>query len=214
LVILRQNDGVNAVDWYRWHDSYDELGSSMTAVLADTQELVAQSLDAAALGTVRILSMAAGQSRELIPVLVTHPRGMDVSAVLVEFDDRNTDFAEGALQSAELGRVTIITGDAGNTDSYATGVPADIILCCGLFEYLSDADTRRTVTALPMLCAPGAKVIYSATDHAKLSLLEKELSSAGFSIAATTLVDHSVGSATLTVDPAPWKPGAQLFELT
>jgi hypothetical protein len=205
---------VNPVDWYRWHDSYDELGSSMTAVLADTQQVIAQALDDAPAGTIRLLSMAAGQSRELIPVLVTHPRGGDVSAVLVESDHRNTDFAEGALQSAALERVTVVTGDAGTSDSYETGVPAHVILCCGLFENLSDTDMQRLVNAMPMLCADGAVVVYSHPDSAQREWLESCFRTAGFDVAATTPDDSVVGSAALAAHPRPWRPGVRMFDLT
>jgi hypothetical protein len=204
---------VNSVDWYRWHDSYDELGSPMTAVLADTQNVIEQTLDDAAPGTIRLLSMAAGQSRELIPVLVTHPRGADVSAVLIEYDHRNTDFAEGALQSAALEKVAVVTGDAGTSDSYEAGVPADVILCCGLFEHLSDTDTRQLVQAMPMLCADGAAVVYSHPDPVQRELLENHFRSSGFALTPTSPGNHVVGVATLVAHPRPWQPGVRMFDL-
>jgi hypothetical protein len=39
--------------------------------------------------------------------------------------------------------------------------PADLLLLCGIFGSVSDADIERTAAAAPALCAPGATVIWT-----------------------------------------------------
>ena len=51
--------------------------------------------------------------------------------------------------------------DAGLTDAYVGAVPADLVLACGVFGNVSDADVEPTVEALPELCAPRAVVVWT-----------------------------------------------------
>jgi len=53
------------------------------------------------------------------------------------------------------------TGDAGDSASYTGAVPADLVLACGVFGNISDADIERTLRALPMFAAPGATAIWT-----------------------------------------------------
>ena len=55
----------------------------------------------------------------------------------------------------------MIEGDAALTDNYAAAAPADVVLACGIFGNISDDDIHRTVTSLPMLCAPHATVLWT-----------------------------------------------------
>ena len=73
-------------DWHAWHDAYDDPGSSLAQRLAVVQARIAAALDVAPPGPLRAVSMCAGQGRDLIPVLASHPRGRDVTARLVELD--------------------------------------------------------------------------------------------------------------------------------
>ncbi|MEX0751112.1 MAG: hypothetical protein WD359_09925, partial [Dehalococcoidia bacterium] len=62
---------------------------------------------------------------------------------------------------AGLDGVEVRCADAALTDSYAGAVPADIVVACGVFGNISDADIQQTVDQLPGLCVPGATVIWT-----------------------------------------------------
>jgi hypothetical protein len=51
--------------------------------------------------------------------------------------------------------------DAGTSSVYAGAVPADLVLMCGVFGNIADADVRRAIATLPQLCAPGALVVWT-----------------------------------------------------
>src|SRR5262249_58569663 len=74
--------GVSAAgrDWRAWHGAYDDPGSSLARRLAVVRARIADTLDAAPPGPLRAVAMCAGQGRDLIPVLASHPRGPDVTA--------------------------------------------------------------------------------------------------------------------------------------
>lgn len=152
--------GADNVDWQKWHKPYDDPGSRLARRLAVVQQFLRQALDERQ-GPARLISMCAGQGRDVIPVLAAHPRRDDVSALLVELDERNALAAERAAQAAGLSDVQVMQADAALTDNYADAVPADIVLACGIFGNITDEDIERTVRALPGFCAPGATVLWT-----------------------------------------------------
>lgn len=123
------------------------------------QARLGEALDRCRPGPVQVVSMCAGQGRDVLGVLAHHRRAGDVVARLVESDPRNAALArQGASPFAG---VEVIEADAGGTDAYIGAVPADIVLACGVFGNISDDDIHRTVAAFPSLCAPGAAVIWT-----------------------------------------------------
>ena len=76
-------------DWREWHTAYDG-DTPLTQRLAIVQARIADALDAAPPGPIRVISMCAGQGRDLLGVLADHPRRADVRARLVELDGELT----------------------------------------------------------------------------------------------------------------------------
>ncbi|MFI7514959.1 SAM-dependent methyltransferase [Micromonospora echinofusca] len=148
-------------DWYAWHGDYDEAGSALSRRLAEVRLRVREALDTAPPGALRAISLCAGQGRDLIPELAAHPRRDDVVARLVEWDPRNAEVARSAARAAGLSRVEVVTGDAARTDAYAGLVPADLVLVCGVFGNISDADVHATVRHCAALCATGGTVVWT-----------------------------------------------------
>jgi hypothetical protein len=146
-------------DWERWHEGYDE-GSPLHTRLLCVQERIRDLLDRSPGGPIRIVSICAGQGRDLLPVVASHSRRRDVHARLVELDRRNVA-AAGEAARAEGLAVEVVEGDAASLGVYEGAVPADIVLACGVFGNIGDADVERTVAHLPMLCAPGASVVWT-----------------------------------------------------
>src|SRR3954466_6500094 len=126
------------MDWSAWHDDYDRPGSELARRLWTVQERISLALDACPPGPLRVISMCAGQGRDLLGVLAGHRRRDDVRARLVELDPRNTSYARDMAQAARLGQVEVRTADAALTDAYRGMVPADLVLICGLFANITD----------------------------------------------------------------------------
>jgi hypothetical protein len=148
-------------DWYAWHAGYDTPGSGLSRRLSWVRDLIRATLDEAPPGPLRALSLCAGQGHDLIGALAGHPRAGDVTARLVELDPRNTEAAARLAARAGLGNVQIVTGDAALTRQYADLAPADLVLACGLFGNLSDADIEATIGYCAQLCAQGGTVIWT-----------------------------------------------------
>jgi hypothetical protein len=167
-------------------------------------------------GDVRLISLCAGQGRDVIGVLTVHPRRDDVRARLVELDERNVAVARQAAQAAGLDGVEVLQADAGITDACVGAVPAQIVVACGVFGNITDSDIQATVAALPGLCAPGALVLW--TRHRGPPDLTPAIRSwfgeAGFREEAFDISHDgfmSVGAHRLAGEPAALMPGQRLF---
>ena len=153
-------------DWVTWHEEYDDPSSRLSARLTLVKQQLAAALDRAPAGPVRLVSLCAGQGRDVIetlsePAPAGHPRRDDVSAVLVEASPVLAGQARAAAAAAGLSQVEARAADASQVDQFADALPADVLLLCGIFGNVSPEDIRRTVAATPALCAPGATVIWT-----------------------------------------------------
>jgi hypothetical protein len=137
--------------WVRWHDAYADPTTSLSRRLLRVQHRVAQALDDRPDGDLTVLSLCAGDGRDLLPSLSHHRRRSDVRAVLVELDAANAQRARTTVAAEGLDRVDIRQADAGDPAHYRDVAPVDLLLACGIFGNISDDDIRRTVAALPGL---------------------------------------------------------------
>lgn len=204
------------VDWYDWHAPYDELVSAQTVRLAAVQDRIGEFLDEAPPGRLRAISLAAGQSRDLLPMMIHHRRGGDIRALLVELDERNAEFAAGAADSAGLADVQVVTGDAGVVDTFVTAVPADLVLVCGVFDQLGADAVESTIAALPQLCAERATVIWAdgPLSSEAVQLRGRCFAEAGFAVRPPVVTeDFAVGVCVLERSPMRWVAGTRMFTL-
>lgn len=148
-------------DWKSWHDAYDDPSSPLSIRLALVQAQLSIGLALAPPGPIRLVSLCAGQGRDVLGVLPGHPRRDDVSAVLVEFDARNVAAAAERAAAENLGAVQVREADAGLLSNYADALPADVLLLCGIFGNISEADIHRTVASAASMCAPGGTVLWT-----------------------------------------------------
>jgi len=204
-------------DYEAWHRQYDDPTSTLAQRLAIVQRRLGERLAATPSGAVRLISMCAGQGRDVFGVLPDHPRRGDVSAVLVELDHRNVEVAGASARRTGLAQVEALEGDAAVSDIYAPFVPADIVLACGIFGNISDQDLERTVRNLSMLCQTGASVIW--TRHRNEPDLTPRIRSwfaeSGFDELSFDAIDNEsksgIGTVRLTGAPLPFQPGFRFF---
>ncbi len=148
-------------DWVAWHGAYEDPSSSLSTRLRRVRYHLSGAIDRAPPGPVSVVSLCAGQGRDVIGVLPDHPRREDVRAVLIEADATNAALARRAAADAGLAQVDVRQADASLVTSFADALPAGVLLLCGIFGNISDRDIQRTVEAAPTLCRPGATVIWT-----------------------------------------------------
>jgi hypothetical protein len=218
-------DAAGDSHWVRWHAPYEDPASGLSQRLRAVQSMVRAALDAIPGPAthpepIRMVSLCAGQGRDVIDVVATHPRGREVSALLVELDPDLVAFARERAAAAGPGvteRIRIVEGDASQSRLYADAVPADIVLVCGVFGNISDADITNTIGAMRGFCVAGGHVIW--TRHRRppdlTPAIRADFASAGFTELAFEAPENTVmtiGHHRLDGPPAPFAPAEQLFD--
>jgi hypothetical protein len=201
-------------EWVDWHTGYAP-GTPLSRRLAVVQGLIRTTLDGRSPGSIHVISMCAGDGRDLLGAITDHPRLPDLSARLVELDPELASRARARADDLSPA-VEVVTGDASITGAYAGAVPADIVLVCGVFGNISDQDIHQTVAHLPSLCAPNATVIWTRgtfspdlTPTIRVWFMEAGFTELDFvAIAGTTA---AVGANRLTSTPRAFDPGVRLF---
>jgi hypothetical protein len=201
-----------------WHAQYDQPDSTLARRLAAVQDRIRVVLDGAPPGPIQAISLCAGQGRDLIGALADHPRRGDVSARLVELDERSAAVARSSAAVAGLEKVEVVTGDAALTSQYADIVPAYLVLMCGMFGNISDPDIERTVGFAAQLCARGGTVVWTR-QRAEPDLVPRIcewFGARGFELVWLSDPDagFGVGAHRFAADPSSLEPAARMFRFT
>lgn len=202
-------------DWAAWHEKYDEPENPLIQRLRTVQHRLRDALDALPPGPIRVLSMCAGQGRDLLGVLADHPRAADVQARLVELDPDNVAKARASAAPT----VEVVMEDAGTSNAYDGIAPVDIALVCGVFGNIEDEDIRNTIEHLPMFLNPGGTVIWTRhrRDRDMPTTIRGWFTEYGFTEVAFDRpegVYFTVGTNKLTAAAAPFRRDVRLFEFT
>lgn len=201
------------IDWIKWHEDYDDPGSSRSRRLRVVQRRIREFLNGAPKGQIRILAMCAGDGRDLLGVLNSHPRVHDAVGRLVELDET---LARRARESAPH-QLEIQCSDAGVSNAYAGACPADLVLSCGVFGNISSEDVRATIASWRFLCAPDATIIWTRAGDAEHDLrpqvrrwvIESGFEELGWDGEPET---YGVGVARIAVPPEPFRLGVRMFD--
>lgn len=151
---------MRGTDWVAWHRAYDDPTSSLSARLAVVQRRIGEVLDARPRRPVRVLSLCAGDGRDLLPELAIRP-GLPAEVTLVELDANLAEAARRRAATIAHAAVEVRTLDAGSPSAWADVIPVDLLLLCGIFGNVSDDDVRRMIAAAPGLLHPGGTVIWT-----------------------------------------------------
>jgi hypothetical protein len=152
-----------STDWLQWHAPYHDPASSLSRRLALVRRQLQLALPPHLETPLRVISVCAGQGQDVLDVLSAYPYAHQVRARLVELDERNVAIAQQQIEALQLPGIEVTCGDAGDLAAYEGIAPADIVLICGVFGNISEADIFRTIDLLPQLCDHGATVIWTRT---------------------------------------------------
>ncbi len=209
-------------DYLAWHEKYNDPGSSLPRRLALVREVLRAELDARP-GPVRVVSLCAGDGRDILGVLAEREDAARVSVTLVEVLPQLVERARDAAAANVAAEVEVVTADAGCSATYTAlaTVPADVVLLVGVLGNINDGDVAATVAAMPCLCAPGATVVWTrgrSLDGAEdfVSPVREAFSAAGFTEVSIRSFDVKDDRTALGVvryhgPPAPFGPRETWF---
>lgn len=148
-------------DWFAWHDNY-RTRPRMRQRLQIVREYIGNFLNQSPVGKITVISVCAGDSRDLIGALFDHPRASDVIGRLVEIDSRLVEAGRSAAESAGLTKqLEFICGDATSASVYQGVVPTDLVLLCGVFGNIPEIELPRLTQSLRYLCKQNSLVIWT-----------------------------------------------------
>ena len=148
-------------DWIDWHRSYSDPESHLSRRLDVVKRRLDEALGALRMARPRILSLCAGDGRDVIPVLAARPETEKGAALLVEKDAGLAQRASQAAVAAGLETIHVRCGDAADPGLYRDWLPVDLLLLCGIFGNVSQEDIRTTISAIPALVASEGMVIWT-----------------------------------------------------
>jgi hypothetical protein len=147
--------------WSNW-PAMSYRRASYVKRLKVVQDQFAASLTEREPGPVRVVSLCAGDGRDVMGVLESHTRRADVTAWLVELDPKSVAAGVKARDEVGLSRnVIFIQGDATDFATYKDILPSDIVLVCGVWGHVRPEEQLSLVKALGKFCKPGGTVIWS-----------------------------------------------------
>lgn len=187
------------MDWYEWHRGYDE-STALKRRLETVQRHIATALDVAPIGPLRVLSICAGDGRDLIGALRDHPRLNDVTATLVELDPRLVEQGRALAFAAGLGgRVHFNCADVTRSDTYQGEAPCQLTLACGVIGNVAPDTTPALIRLASAVCDTGGSLIWtrllSANNGASHTpVVRRLLARAGFEEVRADVVDADGGN--------------------
>lgn len=195
-------------DWVEWHQDYEDPESNISKRLRSVQQAIRDALDRAPPGPIRLLSLCAGDGRDVLGVLPGHPRARDVRGWLVDLDPELIRRGRERIRSGSVQGVEYLQADASLPASLRGAVPADLLLLCGIFGNLEDEDLHQFALRTPELCAAGATAIWTRHRRAPdlTPAIRQWFRDAGFEEVAFLPVpgsEGSVGVARLAGSPSP-----------
>jgi hypothetical protein len=148
-------------EWSGWSDEA-YLDESYQQRLREVQRHLGHCLNLAGPGAVRIISVCAGDGRDVLGALRFHPRRTDVSAFLVESDEQSVLTGRDRCATSGLTRqVTFVHGDATDFATYRNKAPGDVALLCGVWGHVPPTERARLVAGLASLVKPGGLVVWT-----------------------------------------------------
>jgi hypothetical protein len=157
--IISKMSGSN--HWVEWHKGYSDPASYLSRRLLVIQQRLDEALNSMPSGPIQLVSMCAGQGRDVIGVLERSVRAGDTRALLIEIDGRLCQDARDFAVQAGIGNIEVREDDASSTSAYVDVVPADVLMACGVFGNISDDDVHLTISRLPSLLSSNATVIWT-----------------------------------------------------
>lgn len=146
-------------DWQAWYGQYEDENSSLSRRLRVVQQRLGDLVVGEAPAR-RVLSLCAGDGRDILPVVARLPNERRPELTLVELDPALAAAAERRAVDAGVA-VTVVVGDAGLARTWQHVGPVDLLMLCGIFGNIPEADIHSTIKASRGVLTYGGSVIWT-----------------------------------------------------
>jgi len=201
-------------DWLRWLDQYEKPRSPLSQRLLVVQRLIAKEIERRAPDPLSVLSICAGDGRDVLDVLADRNDASRVKATLIELDPHLCLLARARARRHALAGIEVRRADAGTTDSYVGLDPSDLVVLVGVFGNMSDADMCATIGTLPAFCRHDALVVWGRrNENREIDLARRSFAEEGFVEVATSRFNafYYIGAHRFAKAPPVLTPGRRFF---
>nr|WP_253219607.1 class I SAM-dependent methyltransferase family protein [Pseudomonas chlororaphis] len=134
----------------------------MQARLVEVSQQVADAINALESPRVQILSLCAGDGRDLLKVLLSGHTSKAVDATLIELDQVLVEQGRKAFAEHGLGDIVRFRcADATLFSSYRDLPKAELVMVCGVFGNVRGDHVERLIFSLKGFCRPDARVVWT-----------------------------------------------------
>lgn len=147
--------------WARWPGEAYSEARYQHRLAAVSQHLSTALADCPA-RSIHVTSLCAGDGRDVIGTLATHPRCGDVRATLVELN--STSVANGRAHAEATGLMQVVSfleGDGTKYETYRKVPRAEIVLVCGTWGHVPPQQRGEMMHAISALTQVGGVVIWT-----------------------------------------------------
>jgi hypothetical protein len=149
------------MDWYKWHEAYDS-SPTLQARLRLARTHITQALEAVPYFKIQLVSVCAGDGRDVIGALINNPRRFQISASLVEINPALVGQGNAALEQYGLkSQVQFLEADATLAATYESIAPVDVLVVCGVFGNVRDSSLESMIRNLACLCRSKAMMVWT-----------------------------------------------------
>ena len=198
------------MDWVRWHGGYDDPASPLSRRLEVVRRRVGEALELVDADRPSVLSLCAGDGRDLLPVLARRPVGARGRVTVVEQDPLLAEAAALTAGDSGLDGASVLRADASDPSVWAGAVPVDVLLLCGIFGNITAEEVDGLVALAPALLRHGGCVVWTRgrTEPDLRPRVRASFAAAGFAEVAYDgePARYGVGLARLVVAPPDPRP--------
>lgn len=203
--------------WSNWPQQAYERPSYRSRLGAVEQHLT-EALDLAPKGEITIISLCAGDGRDVIDAVGVHPRRRDVAAWLVEADAKLVAAGIALARGTGLQKaVRFLQADATSYATYRDISCADVVMLCGVWGHVPPQERAAVVRACSMLCQKGGHVVWTRgvrLGSGRFDEIRAEFSGREWSEVRTTITPDAkwaVATNCLTASPATRPTSGTIF---
>src|SRR5262245_55612548 len=173
------------MDWTNWYKYYD-ITPGLQERLRIVREQIATTLTECPSGPITIVSVCAGDGRDIVGALHDHVRRDDVIGWLLDTDAESLARGQAVATAAGLERqLQFLHANAALASSYRGIGRADLLVLSGMLAHLRHGDVARLIGSLPMLCKAGGWVLWSRhlvlhEGHEQMPAIRTHLRQTGF----------------------------------
>ena len=153
--------------WTEWHEeAYNDINSlpyQRTEIVKDLINKYLSEIDK----DIVVISIGAGQSRDILPVLIGRKDNDRITTYLIDTDIECLNYAKNYAKDNNIINVHIVDMDGSLVKNYKDIPKADLIIFCGMMTQKNTDEVKKLANNIKLICNKDAQIIWSRHGYDK-----------------------------------------------